>query len=50
MEQRLRLVPVQVEECDVPILLRTYQILRLTNGHREVVEQTVRLASVSGPA
>ena len=43
IHSRLRLVPVEVEECDVPILLRTYQTLRLAMGYRELVEQTRRL-------
>jgi hypothetical protein len=44
VRQRLRLVPVQVEECDVPILLRTYQLMRLAAGYHTVVDQTTRLA------
>ena len=45
VHSRLRLVPVEVEECDVPILLRTYQTLRLAMGYRELVEQTRRLVN-----
>jgi TIR domain len=49
VRQRLRLVPVQVEECDVPILLRTYQLMRLAAGYRAVVDQTRRLAARPPP-
>jgi hypothetical protein len=31
----------------VPLLLRTYQILRLAAGYPAIVEQTVRLASTA---
>jgi hypothetical protein len=48
VHSRLRLVPVEVEDCDVPILLRTYQTLKLAMGYRELVEQTRRL--VNAPA
>jgi hypothetical protein len=47
VQHRLRLVPVQIEECEVPLLLRTYQIMRLAAGYPAVVEQTVRLAATS---
>jgi hypothetical protein len=47
VRQQLRLVPVQLEECDVPILLRTYQIMRLATGYAAVVDQTRRLAARS---
>jgi hypothetical protein len=47
VQHRLRLVPVQLEECEVPLLLRTYQILRLAAGYPAIVEQTVRLASTA---
>ena len=45
IRSKLRLVPVEVEDCEVPILLRTYQILRLAAGYGEVVEQTRRLVN-----
>ena len=47
IQNRLRLVPVEVEECEVPILLRTYQTLRLAMGYPELVEQTRRLVHTS---
>ena len=47
IQSRLRLVPVQVEECEVPILLRTYQTLRLATGYPELVEQTRRVVHAS---
>jgi hypothetical protein len=45
IRSKLRLVPVEVEDCDVPILLRTYQTLRLATGYGELVEQTRRLVN-----
>ncbi|HEX4980487.1 MAG TPA: toll/interleukin-1 receptor domain-containing protein [Ilumatobacteraceae bacterium] len=45
IRSKLRLVPVEVEDCEVPILLRTYQTLRLAMGYRELVEQTRRLVN-----
>jgi len=47
IQSRLRLVPVQLEECEVPILLRTYQTLRLAMGYPELVEQTRRVVHAS---
>jgi hypothetical protein len=44
----LRLVPVTVEDCEVPILLRTYQTLRLAPGYRQLVEQTRTLVRAPG--
>jgi hypothetical protein len=49
VRNRLRLVPVQIESCDVPLLLGSYQILQLAAGYRQVVEQTVLAASTAGP-
>jgi hypothetical protein len=49
VERQMRLVPVQVEDCDLPILLRTYQVLRLAAGYGDVVEQTLRLAVTHHP-
>ncbi len=47
VQRRVRLVPVEVEECDIPILLRTYQGLRLASGYDQIVEQTRRLAAAT---
>ena len=43
VHRKLRLVPVTVHDCDVPILLRTYQTVRLAAGYRHLVEQTRRI-------
>jgi len=45
VERRMHLLPVQVEDCDLPLLLRTYQVLRLSGGYTRVVDETVRLAT-----
>ena len=45
IRSKLRLIPVEVEDCEVPILLRTYQTLRLATGYGELVEQTRRLVN-----
>ena len=42
VQSELRLIPVQVEDCDVPILLRTYQ-RSLPSGYDELIEETRRL-------
>jgi hypothetical protein len=47
VQRNLRLVPIQVEDCEIPILLRTYQILRLAAGYHRIVEQTRRLTTAS---
>jgi hypothetical protein len=47
VQRNLRLVPILVEDCDVPILLRTYQIVRLAAGYHQIVEQTRRLTTAS---
>lgn len=44
VQRRLRLLPMQVEECELPILLRTYQVARLPHGYTQFIEQTRRLA------
>ena len=46
VEQRLRLLPVQIEQCQLPILLRTYQVLQLSAGYGQIVDKTMRLAGV----
>jgi hypothetical protein len=43
VHRKLRLVPVEVQACEVPILLRTYQTLRLATGYGHLVEQTRRI-------
>ena len=45
VQRRLRLVPIEVEHCDIPILLRTYQTLRLASGYDQIVQHTRRLAA-----
>jgi hypothetical protein len=45
VERRMHLLPVQVEDCDLPLLLRTYQVVRLPGGYTRVVDETVRLAT-----
>jgi hypothetical protein len=45
-ERRLHLLPVRVEDCDLPLLLRTYQVLHLAAGYRHVVDQTLRVAAL----
>jgi hypothetical protein len=47
VEGRLTLVPVEVGECEVPILLRGYQMLRLAGGYWQLVDQTLQLVTLS---
>ena len=50
VHRKLRLVPVEVQHCEIPILLRTYQTLRLGTGYRHLVEQTRRIVRAQSPA
>ena len=37
-----RIIPIEIEPCDAPILLRTRQMLHLDDGYDEVLQRLQR--------